>query len=62
MPYSLSVWLDDETAEMLDQLIKLEDRTRSAMIKVLIRRAVKVIINPSLNPQKEPGNSESRRS
>ena len=59
MPYSLSVWLDDETEKMLVQLIKLEDRTRSAMVKVLIHRAAKLVINPSLNPQKEVSNSES---
>ena len=40
-PYSLSVWLDDETAEMLDKMRIMEDRKRSAMVKVLIRRAAR---------------------
>ena len=41
MPYSLSVWLDDRTAQKLDILCRAEDRKRSAMVKVLIRRAAR---------------------
>ena len=41
MPYSLSVWLDDWTAQKLDKLCRAEDRKRSAMVKVLIRRAAR---------------------
>ena len=41
MPYSLSVWLDDKTAQKLDKLCRAEDRKRSAMVKVLIRRAAR---------------------
>ena len=41
MPYSLSVWLDDRTAQKLDKLCRAEDRKRSAMVKVLILRAAR---------------------
>ena len=45
MPYSFSVWLDDETAAALENLTQQEDRKRGAMIKVLIRRAAQNLSN-----------------
>ena len=42
MPHSLSVWLDDKTAEKLEKLAEAEHRTRSNMVKVLIREAARI--------------------
>ena len=41
MPYSLSVWLDDKTARALEILCNNDERKRSDMVKVLIRRAAR---------------------
>ena len=41
MPYSLSVWLDDDTASALEKLVQAEERKRSDMVRVLIRRAAR---------------------
>lgn len=41
MAYPLSVWMDDNTAKDLEELVRVEDRKRSDMIKVLIRRAAR---------------------
>lgn len=38
MSYSLSVWLDDEAEKILKWLCKDEKRTRSGMVKALIKR------------------------
>jgi predicted transcriptional regulator len=43
MPYSLSIWLDDDTAEELKALAQREERRRSEMVKVLIRRAAREV-------------------
>lgn len=39
MSYTLSVWLDKETEDILRYLANKEDRKLSSMIKVLIRKA-----------------------
>jgi predicted transcriptional regulator len=39
MSYSLSVWLDDKTAEALSMLCDAEDRKRGDMVRVLIKKA-----------------------
>ena len=41
MKYSLSVWLDEKTAKALEWLCHEDERKRSDMVKVLIRRAAR---------------------
>ncbi len=52
MPYSFSIWLDDDTAEALARLARADERKRSDMVKVLIRRAARDL------PTDAPGASE----
>lgn len=41
MSNSFSVWLDDETAEALQKLAKVQERKRGALIRILIRHAAR---------------------
>ena len=43
MSNSVSVWLDDDTERILRRLMELEDRTRSGMVRALIRRQSKFL-------------------
>ncbi len=42
--YSLSVWLDPNTAKDLHNLCNVNERNRSDMVKVLIRKAARDLI------------------
>jgi hypothetical protein len=49
MTYSLSVWLDSKTAKALELLCQVNERSRSNMVKVLIRYAARELEKQSGN-------------
>lgn len=53
MSYTLSVWLDKKTENILRNLAKKEDRKLSSMVKVLIRKAGNFYENNQLEQEKE---------
>ena len=53
MAYILSVWMDKESENNLRYLAMKEDRSLSAMVKVLVKRAVQKLDENALNKIKE---------